>query len=125
MVAGISAISWAPTLWAIEASTAAHNAQPVAKPKQPSVFSPVQIVPVHQLDTISSMAKTSSHDAKYNARDTLSSIRDSSSFSYASLTHGKPEADSLHGKNKELDKLEQEIRARHHQQHLLGPVMLF
>src|SRR5207249_2189509 len=103
MVAGISAIGWAPTLWAIEASTATHNAQPVAKAKQPSVFSPVQkIVPVHQLDTISSMAKVAPHEAKYSARDTLSSVRDTSSFSYASLVQAKPEADSPQSKNKEL-----------------------
>lgn len=124
MVAGISAIGWAPTLWAIEASTAAHNAQPVAKPKQSSVFSPVQIVPVHQLDTISSMAKVAPYEAKYSARDTLSSVRDTSSFSYASLVQAKPEADSPQSKNKELAKLEQEIKARHHQ-HLLGPIILY
>jgi hypothetical protein len=149
---GISAVGprSQPLVWP-EFFSPAEQAKPVSN--KSSVFQPVQIVPLHQFDTISSMAtaspaisthayrdtqiRSASSQNQVSAlqqkpeayaiqnRDTQSSIRSTSSQNHVSALHPKPEAYALHGRDSELDKLAKEIRANQYQQHLLGHSSLF
>lgn len=99
----IEAVGYAPPAWPIE---------PIHKvePRNKTFVQPIQIVPSYHVDSMSSMA--GQNDVTTHA------YRDSRSSVAFTTIQKKPETEAIFAKNKEHDKLDQQIKASRIQNHL-------